>query len=414
MAQFTKRIDANIRELYDQYNSHWSPTWKATQNYGQIGVTTEFESDGSWYGGIKNLSLRFTNVTIPQGAVITSAKITLVDNSTGGAERTLALKIAGIDEDNTAEFVADPVDDGRTRTKTTALVDWDLTFTPSNGTARDSSDIVTIIQEIVDRGSWASGNALALYVYDDGTSAGNYWDIKYYSSYTSEVALLTINYLSASASASISSSPSVSVSASPSPSPSASPGVSASLSPSVSVSASPSVSVSASPSVSVSASPSASISPSASLSPSPSVSVSPSPSPVAPFFGLKIAKSGYNVLLTDDPIELVFSSDYNTLKYITKQTVNISFDASTGDISAKGTYTHNLGYYPYVEVYVSVNGGNYEYCPFYGAGATVFYSANVIVTTTQVQVFGEISGVSTDVWTFSFLIFVYKNNLLLS
>jgi hypothetical protein len=409
MATFTKRIDAAIRQLSDNYNTHWAGDgWKVEQNYSQIGRTAEFESFGEWYGGIKNLSMRFIGVTIPQGAVITSATISLTDNSSGGTP-TFSFKIAGIDEDNTGEFTTSPIDDARTRTKTTAIVDWDLSFTRSNGTERASSDIKTIIQEIVDRGSWSSGNAMGIYLYDDGTVEGNFWDIKYFSNYPDYVALLTINYIAASASAS----PSASISVSPSASPSASGG----SSPSVSVSASPSVSKSASPSVS----PSASLSPSASpsLSPSTSASISPSPSPIAPFFGLKIAKPGYNILNTDTPHEMGFSSDYGTLKYFSKQTINILFDASDGSISAQGLYSHNLNYYPYVEVYVRVYvgdtpTGNYEYCPFFGSGATVIYSATYRITTTQIKVYGEINGASSSVWHFDFLIFIFKNNLNLS
>lgn len=131
---------------------------------------------------------------------------------------------------------------------------------------------------------------------------------------------------------------------------------------------------------------------------------------------LRIAKPGINVLKNTDPTNLIFSSEYGTLKYFTKQNINISFDASTLDISAKGQYAHNLGYYPYAEVFVrvytgSTPTGNYEYCPFFGSGATVAYSANVKIDKTNITVYGEISGVSSSVWHFDFLIFVFKNDL---
>lgn len=128
-----------------------------------------------------------------------------------------------------------------------------------------------------------------------------------------------------------------------------------------------------------------------------------------------IAKPGFNAETEETAKNLKFSSDYGTLKYFTKQNVIISFDANAGDISARGTYTHNLGYYPFVEVFVRVYigspAGNYEYCPFSGAGATVLYDATYRVTTTTIQVYGQINGVSSSVWTFDFLIFVFKNNL---
>ncbi|SRR6266496_1710405 len=128
-----------------------------------------------------------------------------------------------------------------------------------------------------------------------------------------------------------------------------------------------------------------------------------------------VAKSGFNVLTETNPKNLKFSSDYGTLKYFTKTTKNISFDANAGDISCHGTYTHNLGYYPFVDVlcrvYIGAPAGNYEYCPFAGAGAVVFYSANYIITPTTIEFYGQINGVSTSIWNFDFLAFVYKNNL---
>ena len=383
MATFTKRISANLEAISDKYNSHYSPSVWIAESFtygedGQIGVFPEDEVfPGEWSGGIRNKSYLFKSVTIPQGATITSAKITYIDN-TSGVERTIHYKFTGVDEDNTGDFVASPLSTCRTRTHTTAAVDWDSTFTPSSGTSRDSPDLSTIIQEIVDRGGWSSGNTIGIYLHDDGTSNNNYYDYKYYSSYPTTAPLLTITY-------EYGGSPSVSPSASTSPS----------ISPSSS--ASPSSSVSPSPSASASASP----------SPSPL----PPPNPAV----LKIAKPGVNVLTNSDIEKLIFSSEYGTLKYFTKQAINTSFDASTLDISCKGEYTHNLGYYPYVEVYVSVYIGSptgvYEYCPFVGSGASVAYKANVKIDTTKITVYGEISGVSSSVWHFDFIVFVFKNKI---
>lgn len=168
-----------------------------------------------------------------------------------------------------------------------------------------------------------------------------------------------------------------------------------------------------SPSLSPSVSPSISASPSA--SPSVSPSLSPSALPASNDAVLKIAKPGVNVLTNSDVDKLIFSSEYGTLKYYTKVSINTSFDANTGDISSRGEYTHSLGYYPFVEVYVSVYigaaTGIYEYCPFQGAGASVLYEANVKVTTDKVTVYGQIDGVSTSVWHFDFIVFIFKNNL---
>jgi len=214
--------------------------------------------------------------------------------------------------------------------------------------------------------------------------------------------------------------PSASLSPSPSPSPSASLSPSASKSGSTSSSASLSPSGSASPSASESASisPSGSPSPSASTSASASASYSPSPSAVQPFFGLKIAKDGIDAIKTQEPYNFKFNSDYGTLKYFSKESKSVQLDAGAGAFGATGTITHDLGYYPFVEVFVRVYigaaSGNYEYCPFFGAGATVLYSATYKITTSGIVLYAEIDGMSASVWNFDFLVFIYKNNLNLS
>jgi len=128
-----------------------------------------------------------------------------------------------------------------------------------------------------------------------------------------------------------------------------------------------------------------------------------------------VAKDGVNVLHETDPENLKFSSDYGTLKYFQKINKILTFDASAAEVGAKGTYTHNLNYYPFVQafvrVYIGSPSGNYEPCPFAGSGAAVSYDATFAVTPTDIEVYGQIHGVSTSVWTFDFLLFLYKNNL---
>jgi len=165
----------------------------------------------------------------------------------------------------------------------------------------------------------------------------------------------------------------------------------------------------------VGASPSLSPSLSPSITPSSSISSSPSPSIPPPMMVLRVAKSGINVLTNSDPEKFIFSSEYGTLKYFDKQTKLLQVDGTIGNWSGKATITHNLGYYPYVEVYVRVYigapSGNYEYCPFAGAGASVLYNASYVIKANTIDLYGEFIGVSSSVWNFDFIIFIYKNDL---
>lgn len=130
---------------------------------------------------------------------------------------------------------------------------------------------------------------------------------------------------------------------------------------------------------------------------------------------IAISKPGYNVLTTTNPANLIFSSDYNTLKYYASGNISITIDAGAGDIAGHNTITHSLGYHPYVELYVDVYIGSpsgiYLYCPFTGAGTTVFYKATYSITTSVIDLYAEISGWSTDIWHFYFKYFIFRNDL---
>lgn len=351
MASFSKRVVA-------QADNGGSAGGWSTGNTNPGRAFTGTEVYAAW---------RFTSVTIPQGQTITSATLTL--EATSNDSDTIHLWIYGIAEDNTASLSSDP--DGRT--KTTARRQYDQAGV--TGGNLYVIDVTTIVQEILNRGGWASGNALAFITDDNGTSNNNAITYKSWTSFIpgdqAHAALLDVTWSGSSPSASLS------------------------------------------PSISPSISPSSSLSPSASISPSASVSPSPLPPPGVV---IVVSKPGINALKNSDPEKNIFDSRYGTLKYFTKQAVSLSFDASTLDISVTGAYTHNLGYYPFCEIFVRVYAGgtpsgNYEYVPFAGAGATILYSAVAKITTTQIVLYGMIDGISASIWHFDFLIFIYKNNL---
>ena len=104
---------------------------------------------------------RFQNVIVPQGATIDSAYIKL--NWEGGEEVDFLIAAVDVDDfdvptDNT--YAAHD-------TETTATVSWNI---PSEGSQdsgkyyKTSPDIKTIIQEIVDRAGWSSGNAIGIII----------------------------------------------------------------------------------------------------------------------------------------------------------------------------------------------------------------------------------------------------------
>ena len=142
--------------------------------------------DGYWYGGQFynsfdycslgdngadgcNTFIRFANVTIPQGSTITSAYIkgTAKENNT----EAVLLNIYGNDVDNAVAPTS--AAEGNSLVDTTAFVVWDFTPAWTSGSQYDTPSLVTILQEIVDRGSFASGNAIQIVIYDDGSTSGH-------------------------------------------------------------------------------------------------------------------------------------------------------------------------------------------------------------------------------------------------
>jgi hypothetical protein len=112
---------------------------------------------------VRDGMLVFSSVTIPQGATIVSADIDFDVNSASFDD--IGCVISGDDADNSA--IISGLSDISGRTRTTANV----AFTRSGmGTGAETTpDITTIVQEIVNRGSWASGNRMGI-IFDGNTS----------------------------------------------------------------------------------------------------------------------------------------------------------------------------------------------------------------------------------------------------
>lgn len=110
--------------------------------------------------------LRFLNVAVPQGATIDSATLTLNITTVEGTPNTT---LYGVDADDAAAF-ADPGNMPLAATKTTASADPD----PA-GTGSKVITITSIVQEIVNRVGWTSGNAMAFVGVNSAGSGSNYW-----------------------------------------------------------------------------------------------------------------------------------------------------------------------------------------------------------------------------------------------
>jgi len=121
--------------------------------------------------------LRFTGVAIPNGATITAAYLTV--RARFSETPTEGTTIFGEAADNPITFST--WGDYDFRVMTNAGVPWQPTEWSAD-TDYNSPSLTTVIQEIVDRPGWSSGNALILFLVPDGNQ--NLWAYSYDSSAT--------------------------------------------------------------------------------------------------------------------------------------------------------------------------------------------------------------------------------------
>ena len=133
-----------------------------TVSSGAVNLTSS-DMELVFDGGTQQIvGLRFQDVTIPQGATLVSAVLEFTTDETDSGSTSIVIN--GQDADDAATFTTTN-SDLSDRTTTTASVAW--SSLPAWNTVNEihqSPDITTIIQEIIDRPGWASGNALAILI----------------------------------------------------------------------------------------------------------------------------------------------------------------------------------------------------------------------------------------------------------
>jgi hypothetical protein len=133
-------------------------------------------------------------VTIPQGATITSAKLQVYSASHSGATGAYTARISIEDVDNASAFDGTPNDIyGRSYYITT--VDWSIPAAGlDTGTWSDSPDIKDLIQHIVSKTGWSSGNYLSIGVWGVTSNGGCSEEIRDFNAGSSFAPKLEITY----------------------------------------------------------------------------------------------------------------------------------------------------------------------------------------------------------------------------
>jgi hypothetical protein len=158
----------------------------STNDDGQSASSTTWDSSSTTLNGTTRVGFRFPAVAVPNKATISRAILKVEVSSVFGSLSAPA--VTGVAEDNASAWSTSV--NPFTVTPTTA----GTSFSPGGG-GSISIDVTAIVQEIVDRTGWASGNALAFAMSASGTGnigftdygtspTATYLQVSYYDGWT--------------------------------------------------------------------------------------------------------------------------------------------------------------------------------------------------------------------------------------
>jgi uncharacterized repeat protein (TIGR01451 family) len=137
-------------------------------------MTQDLEAPSS---GTQKVGMRFNNVGVPQGATISNAYITfraIAPDSPNTNSGATSLTIRGQAADNPTTFTSTAYNISN-RATTTASVAWSPAAW-TTGTDYSTPDLKTVVQEIVNRSGWASGNSMVFIITGTGSRSAESWN----------------------------------------------------------------------------------------------------------------------------------------------------------------------------------------------------------------------------------------------
>lgn len=129
---------------------------------------------GNQFTALRHGAFRFQTVAIPIGSTIDTIRFTFKAGGNGG---TNTCNLRWVMEDTGDATTFTDTADYNARSLTTATADWNdvpdwstgTTYTfPSTGAA--STTLADVLQEVVDRADWASGNDVVFFIYENAGS----------------------------------------------------------------------------------------------------------------------------------------------------------------------------------------------------------------------------------------------------
>lgn len=130
-------------------------------------------SNSDWSAGA-----RFLNVTIPQGTTITSAIYGMTPQASYTTANAIDYLVSGQASDTTVAFATAQDLKTTSRPRTTAVSGpWNQKSVTVD--VQQTIDVTAIVQEIINRPSWVSGNSIVIMVDTASTTVANEWQDYY-------------------------------------------------------------------------------------------------------------------------------------------------------------------------------------------------------------------------------------------
>jgi hypothetical protein len=141
------------------------------------------------------VGLRFTNINIPKGSIILSAYIQFTVDAVGKNNDPCRVFIKGEANDSSLMFNTAVPYNISTRSKTSDSIIWNVSGASwatvgAASTEQRTPNIKLLIEQIMNRGGWKSGNPLTFLMYGTGTR-----EVESYDGDAPKAAMLVINYL---------------------------------------------------------------------------------------------------------------------------------------------------------------------------------------------------------------------------
>lgn len=164
----------------------------STDDVNQNGTTYNATSSTVWLGnytGTSYTGLRFSNLSIPQGATITGAYLEVYSTQNQSSQISFLTRADNVA--NSATFSTN--NRPSQRVLTSASVPYSSTASWSSNTWYQLNDISPVVQEIVSRQDWNSGNSISIIMQGTGSNSLRRF-VRSYNGNSSQAPRLVVTY----------------------------------------------------------------------------------------------------------------------------------------------------------------------------------------------------------------------------